>query len=101
MIGNVSPGVGVKFIEPWSWLPVSVAVPLTTSWVKPVPGFAPLMVMSKFELLSSVTFPWAVRMPGPSPTVPEDVIGPTVPEPPNVPLPRFTVLAGCEPSTSM
>ena len=101
MIGNVSPGVGVKlFIATWSWLPVSVAVPLTTSWVKPVPGFASLMVMTKFELVSSVTLPWAVRLPRPYPTVPEDVMGPTVPEPPNVPLMSFTGLAGCEPSTS-
>ena len=80
---------------------MSVAVPLTTSWVKPVPGFAPLMLMTKFERGSSVTFPWAVRLPRPSPTVPEDVMGPTVPEPPNVPLMSITGLAGCEPSTSM
>jgi hypothetical protein len=59
------------------------------------------MLMSKFERGSSVTSPWAVSLPRPYPTVPEDVMGPTVPEPPNVPLTRFTVLAGCEPSNSI
>ena len=78
-----------------------VAVPLTTSWVKPVPGSAPFMVMTKFGARIERHVPLAVRLPGPSPTVPEDVMGPTVPEPPNVPLMRFTGLAGCEPSTSI
>ncbi len=63
MIGNVSPGVGVKpLIEEWSVLPVSVAVPLTTSWVTPLPGFSPLTLKSKFEFIERHV-PRAVRIP--------------------------------------
>jgi hypothetical protein len=64
-----------------------------------------LKVAPKFVApLINVTSPWVDRIPvadgDPGAMVPVEVTGPTVPEPPRVPLVILTALFGCGPLTS-